>query len=49
MTVDWNSSSEFKNGHRRSNATPPPNVSDPWKIQTPPILMKLKPYALATK
>ena len=29
MTFDWNSTSEFENGHHKSNVTPPNGVSAP--------------------
>ena len=50
MAFDWNSSAKFKNGHHRSHVTPPNwGFLPPLKIQIPPILMKFKPYVLATK
>ena len=49
-TFDWNSSTKFENGHYRSHITHPYwRVSAPPESSKPPILMKLKPYAFATK
>ena len=41
---------EFENGHHRSHVSPPNRgLLPPLKIQIPQILMKFKPYVLATK
>ena len=49
MTFDWNTSSEFENGHHRSNVTHLMGVSVPTEISNTSDFDEIETYALATK